>query len=204
MSLLFGQTPAALQSGMGSSAGPGAPPARRCQCLAPTTSTTSTTKASPVSGQSLVTIHGAGTSLGSLWLLLLPRCLLLLPGHAYRYCSADGTWAMALSINKTWANYTECALLFSSESRSRQKVTVSVRGAGSGLWVGARGSAGGRGLFPLHSSNQPCSPRALAWSCSSVLLLQEVFDRLHLMYTVGYSISLASLIVAICILSYFK
>ncbi|NXX80941.1 PTH1R protein, partial [Urocolius indicus] len=74
-------------------------------------------------------------------------------GHAYRYCSAEGTWAMALSLNKTWANYTECALLFSSESRSRHK---------------------------------------------------EVFDRLHLMYTVGYSISLASLIVAVCILSYFK
>ncbi|KFU83679.1 Parathyroid hormone/parathyroid hormone-related peptide receptor, partial [Chaetura pelagica] len=74
-------------------------------------------------------------------------------GHAYRYCSVYGTWAMALSINKTWANYTECALLFSSESRSREK---------------------------------------------------EVFDRLHLMYTVGYSISLASLVVAVCILSYFK
>ncbi|XP_064329239.1 parathyroid hormone/parathyroid hormone-related peptide receptor-like [Phalacrocorax carbo] len=74
-------------------------------------------------------------------------------GHAYRYCSAYGSWAMALSINKTWANYTECALLFSSESRSREK---------------------------------------------------EVFDRLHLMYTIGYSISLASLIVAVCILSYFK
>ncbi|NWH58416.1 PTH1R protein, partial [Geococcyx californianus] len=74
-------------------------------------------------------------------------------GHAYRYCSAYGTWAVALSINKTWANYTECALLFSSESRSREK---------------------------------------------------EVFDRLHLMYTVGYSVSLASLIVAVCILSYFK
>ncbi|KFP16647.1 Parathyroid hormone/parathyroid hormone-related peptide receptor, partial [Egretta garzetta] len=74
-------------------------------------------------------------------------------GHAYRYCSAYGTWAMALSINKTWANYTECALLFSSESRSREK---------------------------------------------------EVFDRLHMMYTIGYSISLASLIIAVCILSYFK
>ncbi|NXC03005.1 PTH1R protein, partial [Orthonyx spaldingii] len=73
--------------------------------------------------------------------------------HKGKYCSAYGTWAMALSINKTWANYTECALLFSSESRSREK---------------------------------------------------EVFDRLHLMYTVGYSISLASLIVAVCILSYFK
>ncbi|KFV20006.1 Parathyroid hormone/parathyroid hormone-related peptide receptor, partial [Tauraco erythrolophus] len=74
-------------------------------------------------------------------------------GHAYRYCSADGTWAVAFSMNKTWANYTECALLFSSESRSQEK---------------------------------------------------EVFDRLHLMYTVGYSISLASLVVAVCILSYFK
>ncbi|NXG23784.1 PTH1R protein, partial [Grallaria varia] len=74
-------------------------------------------------------------------------------GHAYRYCSAYGTWAVALSINKTWANYTECALLFSSESRSREK---------------------------------------------------EVFERLHLMYTVGYSVSLTSLIIAVCILSYFK
>ncbi|NXL93222.1 PTH1R protein, partial [Alectura lathami] len=74
-------------------------------------------------------------------------------GHAYRYCSAYGTWEVALSLNKTWANYTECAVLFSSESRSREK---------------------------------------------------EVFERLHLMYTVGYSISLASLIVAVCILSYFK
>uniref|UniRef100_A0A8C6IYN4 Parathyroid hormone/parathyroid hormone-related peptide receptor n=1 Tax=Melopsittacus undulatus TaxID=13146 RepID=A0A8C6IYN4_MELUD len=73
-------------------------------------------------------------------------------GHAYRYCSSWGSWAMALSINRTWANYTECALLFSSQSRSREKV----------------------------------------------------FDRLHLMYTIGYSISLASLVVAVCILSYFK
>uniref|UniRef100_A0A8C4TM18 Parathyroid hormone/parathyroid hormone-related peptide receptor n=1 Tax=Falco tinnunculus TaxID=100819 RepID=A0A8C4TM18_FALTI len=39
---------------------------------------------------------------------------------------------------------------------------------------------------------------------SSALLFQAVFDRLHLMYTIGYSISLASLIVAVCILSYFK
>ncbi|KAM6334171.1 parathyroid hormone/parathyroid hormone-related peptide receptor-like [Alca torda] len=41
-------------------------------------------------------------------------------------------------------------------------------------------------------------------SWSTALLFQEVFDRLHLMYTVGYSISLASLVVAVCILSYFK
>uniref|UniRef100_A0A096MF39 Parathyroid hormone/parathyroid hormone-related peptide receptor n=1 Tax=Poecilia formosa TaxID=48698 RepID=A0A096MF39_POEFO len=34
--------------------------------------------------------------------------------------------------------------------------------------------------------------------------LEEVFQRLHLMYTIGYSISLASLLVAISILCYFK
>ncbi|MEQ2270400.1 hypothetical protein XENORESO_020794 [Xenotaenia resolanae] len=33
---------------------------------------------------------------------------------------------------------------------------------------------------------------------------EKVFQRLHLMYTVGYSISLASLLVAISILCYFK
>lgn len=85
---------------------------------------------------SLVTVHAAGTCLGFPRVLLLPRCPLLFPGHAYRYCSAYGTWAMALSINKTWANYTECALLFSSESRSREKVTVFVLGKGYGWGPG--------------------------------------------------------------------
>eukprot|EP00062_Callorhinchus_milii_P023729 gi/632982912/ref/XP_007908388.1/ PREDICTED: parathyroid hormone/parathyroid hormone-related peptide receptor [Callorhinchus milii] len=33
---------------------------------------------------------------------------------------------------------------------------------------------------------------------------KEVFDRLHLMYTVGYSVSLVSLLVAVFILNYFK
>lgn len=69
----------------------------------------------------------------------------------------------------------------------------------------------------LRSPNKSSSSHALdpgagggggAWaaegSWSTALLFQEVFDRLHLMYTVGYSISLASLIVAVCILSYFK
>lgn len=64
------------------------------------------------------------------------------PGHAYRYCSAYGTWEMALSLNKTWANYTECAVLFSSESRSREKVTLLVGGAGKGTGLGTRGMAG--------------------------------------------------------------
>ncbi|XP_013869384.1 parathyroid hormone 3 receptor isoform X2 [Austrofundulus limnaeus] len=34
--------------------------------------------------------------------------------------------------------------------------------------------------------------------------LEEVFQRLHVMYTVGYSVSLASLLVAVSILCYFK
>lgn len=35
-------------------------------------------------------------------------------------------------------------------------------------------------------------------------VLQEVFDRLYLIYTVGYSISLGSLTVAVLILGYFR
>ncbi|CAM4716941.1 parathyroid hormone/parathyroid hormone-related peptide receptor-like [Caretta caretta] len=74
-------------------------------------------------------------------------------GHAYRHCDAYGNWELALNINKTWANYTECTEFLTPERRSREK---------------------------------------------------EVFDRLHMMYTIGYSISLASLIVAVGILCYFK
>uniref|UniRef100_A0A8C8VH37 Parathyroid hormone/parathyroid hormone-related peptide receptor n=1 Tax=Pelusios castaneus TaxID=367368 RepID=A0A8C8VH37_9SAUR len=73
-------------------------------------------------------------------------------GHAYRRCDAYGNWELALSINKTWANYTECTEFLTPERRIREKV----------------------------------------------------FDRLHMMYTVGYSISLASLLVAVCILCCFK
>lgn len=66
-------------------------------------------------------------------------------------------------------------------------------------------------LCPPSTPSSPCvlSPEAekghRLWEVwSRALLFQEVFDRLHLMYTTGYSISLASLIVAVCILSYFK
>ncbi|XP_073684837.1 parathyroid hormone 3 receptor [Garra rufa] len=73
-------------------------------------------------------------------------------GHAYRYCDASGNWEQVSTLNRTWANYTECTTY-------------------------------------LHSnhSNQ-----------------EEVFERLYLMYTIGYSISLAALLVAVFILCYFK
>ncbi|XP_069490206.1 parathyroid hormone/parathyroid hormone-related peptide receptor-like [Ambystoma mexicanum] len=74
-------------------------------------------------------------------------------GHAYRRCDSTGRWQLALGVNKTWANYSECTKFLTPERRNHEK---------------------------------------------------EVFDRLHLMYTVGYSISLASLFVAVCILCYFK
>ncbi|XP_061223896.1 parathyroid hormone/parathyroid hormone-related peptide receptor-like [Neopsephotus bourkii] len=127
-------------------------------------------------------------------------------GRAHRYCSSSGTWAVALSINKTWANYTECALLFSSESRSREKVTSL---PGNRAWECSRPGWMGLGAG-CPSVRCPCPWNWMSFKVPSapnhamVLWFQEVFDRLHLMYTIGYSISLASLIVAVCILLYFK
>ncbi|XP_066521799.1 parathyroid hormone 3 receptor [Hoplias malabaricus] len=74
-------------------------------------------------------------------------------GHAYRNCDASGNWEQVPSVNRTWANYTECTTY-------------------------------------LHSNNGSQE--------------EEVFQRLHLMYTTGYSISLTSLLVALFILCYFK
>ncbi|XP_038846668.1 parathyroid hormone 3 receptor [Salvelinus namaycush] len=73
-------------------------------------------------------------------------------GQAYRQCDASGNWEQVPSINRTWANYTECTTYLLSSHRSQE----------------------------------------------------EVFERLHLMYTIGYSISLVSLLVAVSILCYFK
>ncbi|KAM3592032.1 uncharacterized protein V6R79_011857 [Siganus canaliculatus] len=74
-------------------------------------------------------------------------------GRAYRQCDASGNWEQVPSINRTWANYTECTTYLTSNHRSQE---------------------------------------------------EKVFQRLHLMYTVGYSISLTSLLVAVSILCYFK
>lgn len=103
--------------------------------------------------------------------LLWSQCPSPLPGHAYRYCSAYGTWAVALSTNKTWANYTECALLFSAESRSREKVTSLVRGAGKMAWDGDKGRVqrrpgellGAGGSSPSAPHTSPAPPMLSAW-----------------------------------------
>ncbi|XP_019217721.1 parathyroid hormone 3 receptor isoform X2 [Oreochromis niloticus] len=73
-------------------------------------------------------------------------------GRAYRQCDVSGNWEQVASINRTWANYSECTRYLTFNHRSHE----------------------------------------------------EVFERLHLMYTIGYSISLASLLVAVFILCYFK
>ncbi|XP_062331406.1 parathyroid hormone 3 receptor [Osmerus eperlanus] len=74
-------------------------------------------------------------------------------GQAYRQCAVSGDWEQVPSINRTWANYTECTAYLASNHRSQE---------------------------------------------------EEVFERLHLMYTIGYSFSLVSLLAAVAILCYFK
>lgn len=49
-----------------------------------------------------------------------------------------------------------------------------------------------------------CLHLALLSTCQFFCLQQEVFHRLYLIYTVGYSISLGSLMVAVVILGYFR
>nr|XP_006638221.2 PREDICTED: parathyroid hormone/parathyroid hormone-related peptide receptor-like [Lepisosteus oculatus] len=74
-------------------------------------------------------------------------------GHAYRQCDMFGNWEQVPSVNRTWANYSECSTYLLSNHKNKE---------------------------------------------------EEVFVRLHLMYTIGYSISLVSLFAAVCILCYFK
>lgn len=44
------------------------------------------------------------------------------PGRAYRRCDAAGHWEQVLSVNRTWANYTECTTYLDSNYRSREVV----------------------------------------------------------------------------------
>ncbi|XP_036885682.1 parathyroid hormone 2 receptor [Sturnira hondurensis] len=74
-------------------------------------------------------------------------------GIAFRHCNPNGTWDFMHSLNKTWANYSDCL----------------------------------RFLQPDISIGK-----------------QEFFERLYVMYTIGYSISFGSLAVAILIIGYFR
>ncbi|XP_077007907.1 parathyroid hormone 2 receptor [Tamandua tetradactyla] len=74
-------------------------------------------------------------------------------GLAFRHCNTNGTWDFVHSLNKTWANYSEC----------------------------------------LHFLQPDIN-----------LGKQKFFERLYVMYTVGYSISFGSLAVAILIIGYFR
>ncbi|RXN14336.1 parathyroid hormone parathyroid hormone-related peptide receptor [Labeo rohita] len=99
-------------------------------------------------------------------------------GHAYRRCDSNGTWELVSNNNKTWANYSECAK-FLNHSDPTQERTYSL----FCYWCCY--------LFLF----------SLSYFC---LYSQEVFHRLYLIYTVGYSISLGSLMVATVILGYFR
>ncbi|KAF3824187.1 hypothetical protein GH733_008472 [Mirounga leonina] len=74
-------------------------------------------------------------------------------GVAFRHCNLNGTWDFMYSLNKTWANYSDCL----------------------------------RFLHPDISIGK-----------------QEFFERLYVMYTIGYSVSFGSLAVAILIIGYFR
>ncbi|KAG8520989.1 Parathyroid hormone 2 receptor [Galemys pyrenaicus] len=74
-------------------------------------------------------------------------------GVAFRHCNPNGTWDFMHSLNKTWANYSDCLRFLQPDSSIRK---------------------------------------------------QEFFERLYVMYTIGYSISFGSLAVAILIIGYFR
>ena len=48
--------------------------------------------------------------------------LFVLLGHAYRKCDVNGSWVFVESLNRTWANYSEC-LRFLQPSSEEEKVS---------------------------------------------------------------------------------
>lgn len=59
--------------------------------------------------------------------------------------------------------------------------------------------------FSVSTMNKRCVMQFFIFNTLTKLLFgQEVFHRLYLIYTVGYSISLGSLMVAVIILGYFR
>lgn len=47
-------------------------------------------------------------------------------GRAYRQCDASGSWEQVPSINRTWANYSECTTYLTSNHRSQDEVCTCV------------------------------------------------------------------------------
>ncbi|OWK02829.1 PTH1R [Cervus elaphus hippelaphus] len=108
-------------------------------------------------------------------------------GHAYRRCDRNGSWELVPGHNRTWANYSECVKFLTNETRERVRA------------------------FPLSPDPDQATRPPTPPPVTSDLALtppangsdgnsppaQEVFDRLGMIYTVGYSVSLASLTVAV-------
>lgn len=114
-------------------------------------------------------------------------------GHAYRRCDRNGSWELVPGHNRTWANYSECVKFLTNETRERVRVFPFPTPSGGDLDKATS--------TPLVTPERTLSPGALT-VCSP--RAQEVFDRLGMIYTVGYSVSLASLTVAVLILAYFR
>uniref|UniRef100_A0A7N6ATL9 Parathyroid hormone/parathyroid hormone-related peptide receptor n=1 Tax=Anabas testudineus TaxID=64144 RepID=A0A7N6ATL9_ANATE len=153
---------------------------------------------------------------------LIIYCTVVLLLLSYRQCDASGKWEQVPAINRTWANYTECTTYLTSNQRSQEVcICVYVDRLCTILKLSQveDGRLYGRFThikhFQLHTA--VCFT-VLTWCFVAVVItyiicvythshyafFQKVFERLHLMYTVGYSISLASLLVAVSILCYFK
>uniref|UniRef100_A0A8B9JI31 Parathyroid hormone 1 receptor n=1 Tax=Astyanax mexicanus TaxID=7994 RepID=A0A8B9JI31_ASTMX len=49
-------------------------------------------------------------------------CVCVCLGHAYRRCDLNGSWELATSNNKTWANYSECAKFLHYNHQNQERV----------------------------------------------------------------------------------
>ncbi|KAJ3595620.1 hypothetical protein NHX12_004923 [Muraenolepis orangiensis] len=125
-------------------------------------------------------------------------------GLAYRRCDNNGSWELA-TTNKTWANYSECAKFFPHYNHNHEK------GPGVAEAPASRGELHRRAAPKRTVSGMTVSPRRPVVppplpppGPSPFPSYAEVFHRLYIIYTVGYSISLGSLMVAVGILGYFR
>lgn len=110
--------------------------------------------------------------------------------------------------NRTWANYSECLKFMTNETRERVRTSSlpSLTLETTPAPLANLNLADSPSLYFSSnlnlSSTLPLVPTLSPVFCFSPA--QEVFDRLGMIYTVGYSMSLASLTVAVLILAYFR